>query len=835
MLKTALRNVLAHKARLLMTVLAVLLGTAFVAGTLVFTSTLSSAYEKSAVRGAQDIDVAVRLEEDSQNAAGKAVLTASTVQRLSELPGVRNANGTVTGDTALADKKGDLVGDGWSSKGGNWAEGDPRYPMEKGRGPLKGGEVALDSHTAERTGYRVGDTVRLSVAGPVRTEKVTGIFRTDDGGVAAGGSLVLFDTASAQRLFAEPGRWTGIELRAEEGVSQTALAARAEKALPTGAEAVTGKRLAKEQADSARGQMDTMRTGLLAFAGIALFVGIFLIANTFSMLVAQRTAELALMRALGASRRQVTRSVLIEALAVGLIASAGGLAAGIAIGAGLRSLLNASGQTIPDGPLVISPSTVLISLLTGVVVTVYAARMPARRAAKTPPVAAMNSVHAEAGGRSLLWRNSLGALLTAAGAVGVLAAISSKNKPLMGGGAALLVIGVFVLTPLLSRPVIAAAAPLLHPFGISGKLARRNAVRAPRRTAATASALMIGLTLVTGLTVVAGSVAQAIDKMAADSVKADYTVSMTNLRPLSPEVERTLAEQPGVTATSPLQIAAAKSGDKELRLTGVDADQIAQLAAPEFVDGSWRGFGGDKVAVDKATAEKNNWKQGSTVPVRYEDGRSDKLTVSAVYEDNAMFSGVMLDSAVLAPHLRGATDQQVLVAVDGGPSDAARERLEDALGNNPAVAVKNKEDVSDDFSSAFNLLLNMVYGLLGMAVLVAVLGVVNTLAMSVYERQQELGVLRAIGLDRRRVKRMVRLESVTISLFGGVMGVALGVFFGWAVGQLIGDSLSTYELVLPWPRLILFLFLAGVVGVLAALWPARRAARLNVLQAIKAQ
>ncbi|MEU4210290.1 ABC transporter permease [Streptomyces sp. NPDC026206] len=839
MFRTALRNVLAHKARLLMTVLAVMLGVAFVSGTLVFTSTISDAYQKSSQKGYTGVDVAVqphKQDSDRSNPGAAPQLTQNLLDRAGKVPGAASATGSVNGFAAIADKHGKLIGEGFSSSGANYYPGsdgkDARYPMKDGRAPRDAGEIALDARTAERAGYKVGDTVRISVDGPVLQQKVAGIFTTDDGNVAAGGSLALFETPTAQKLYAKPGEFSRIDVKAAPGTSQAALKTAVEKVLPKDAEATTGQQLADDEAELISKNMDGMRTALLVFAGISLFVGIFIIANTFTMLVAQRTKELALMRAVGASRRQVTRSVLIEAFVVGTIAGVAGLVTGIGIGSGLRALMNGTGATVPDGPLVVSANTVLVSMGVGIVVTMLAAWLPGRRAARIPPVAAMNSVHAVATTRSLVVRNSIGGVLTAAGAALVLGASSSST---MGMGAALVLIGVFVLTPLLSRPVIAASAPVLRLFGMPGKLARQNAVRNPRRTAATASALMIGLTLITGLTVIAGSVQKAIDKMATDSIKADYIVSMASMTPLSPDVEKTLAAHPGVTATSPLRSSPSRiDGDHET-LTGVNGRTIGQLTKVDFTAGSFNGLSGDKVVVDDATARTHHWKLGSSFTTTYEDGKQGKLTVSGVYKGNDLMRGLMVDVNTLAPHQREITDRQVMVRTKTGADDSAKENLRKALGDNPAIQVQDKKDVSDGIAKVIGLLLNMLYGLLAMAVVVAVLGVINTLAMSVFERSQEIGMLRAIGLDRKGIKRMVRLESLVISLFGGVMGVGLGVFFGWAAGDLIRKGLSTYELVLPWGRMGVFLLLAAVVGVLAALWPARRAAKLNMLSAIKAE
>ncbi|EYT79329.1 ABC transporter [Streptomyces sp. Tu 6176] len=843
MFRTALRNVLAHKARLLMTVLAVMLGVAFVSGTLVFTNTISDAYQNSSAKGFGHVDVAV--EPKHQDSKGDRVgttpdLTQALLNRSARVPGADSALGVVHGFTAIADKDGKLIGGGYQSQGGNyWGTKDPRYPLVSGTVPHGKDQVLIDSDTARRAGYKVGDTVRVSVDGPVLTPTVSGIFTTDDGNVAAGGSLALFDTASAQQLFGKPGTYDEIDVKAKAGVSQSTLKAQLDAVLPKGrTETTTAEKLADDQAKTISSAMSSMKQGLLVFAGIALFVGTFIIANTFTMLVAQRTKELALLRAVGASRRQVTRSVLVEAFVVGAVAAVTGLLAGIGIGAGLKGLMGTFGATVPDGPLVITPGTVVAALAVGVLVTMLAAWLPGRRAAKIPPVAAMSSLHAQATTKSLVLRNTIGALFAAAGVTVVIAATTMDTDAAqapMGLGAVLLIIGVFVLTPLLSRPLIAAAAPVLRLFGVSGKLARQNSVRNPRRTAATASALMIGLTLITGMTVMAGSLQHAIDKLAASAIRADYVVSMANGNGLSPDVDKKLSRAEGVTATSPLRNAPSRIGGQTEYLTGVNGSAIRKLTDLDVEEGAFT-VGGDRVVVDDSTAKDHRWSAGSAFTVSYEDGRKQQLTVAGVYKGNAMIRGIMLDNATLAPHLRAdATDMQVMVKTADGTSAAAKDKLVKALGSNPAIKIQDKKDISSEIAQAFTLMLNMLYGLLAMAVIVAVLGVINTLAMSVFERSQEIGMLRAIGLDRKGIKRMVRLESLVIALFGGVLGIGLGVFFGWATGQLVGSKMATYELILPWGRMAVFLLLAALVGVLAALWPARRAARLNMLQAIKAQ
>ncbi|MGA5168962.1 MULTISPECIES: ABC transporter permease [Streptomyces] len=842
MFRTALRNVLAHKARLLMTVLAVMLGVAFVSGTLVFTDTLSSAFRNQSAKSYDNVAVAVTSYADADDAEQEPGLSQRTVDRIGKLDGVASVTGRVDGFAGVADPDGKLIGVGWSNKGANFAPGkdgkDPAYVFTEGSGPVRDDQIALDKDTAAKGRYEVGEKVRVATNGPVREFTLAGVFTTDDGAVSAGGSLVLFDTSVAQALYLKPGYYTNVTVTAAPGADDTRILAAVKPLIPESAQAQTGAALADEQAKSIEEAMSGLNQMLLGFAGIALFVGVFLISNTFTMLVAQRTKELALMRAVGASRKQITRSVLAEAGVVGLIASVVGFALGIGLAAGLRSGMAAFGMKVPEGSLVIGTTPLLAALGVGVLITMFAAWLPGRRAAKIPPVAAMSSVHAIATTKSLVVRNSIGGFLTAAGAALIVAgaAAGSDGRWTIAGGAFLALVGVIVLIPLLSRPVIALVRPLIvRAFGVSGKLAAQNAVRNPRRTGATASALAIGLTLVTGLSVLGVTVGTALDKMTTDQIKADYMVVMASGGDLDKSALTALEKAPGVAAVSPQQAAYFQLKGEYVSASAITPGDIERVLKVEVVNGSLDTLGKGRIAVAEKTADKQGWKVGDTLPVVFGDEKKGSLTVGAVYKDTEFLSPVLVDTEVVAPHQAKPFIPQIFVTMDGGQTAANEKALVDALGDNPAINVMDKQDIRDEFGGMINMMLNIMYGLLAMALIIAVLGVVNTLAMSVFERQQEIGMLRAIGLDRRRVKRMVRLEAVVISVFGAVVGIGLGSFLGWAIGQTIKSELPGYALVIPWDRIGIFLVLAALVGVLAAMWPARSAARLNMLNAIKAE
>ncbi|MFI7087456.1 ABC transporter permease [Streptomyces anulatus] len=843
MFRTALRNVLAHKARLLMTVLAVMLGVAFVSGTLVFTDTLGNAFRKQSAKSYDNVAVSVEtFAGDDEKTYG---IDEATLEKIRGMDGVASATGRVSGFAGVADPDGKLIGNGWSNTGANFAPGkdgkDTSYVFTDGSGPAKNGSVALDKDTASKGKYRVGDPVRVATNGPVKEYTLSGIFTTEDGAVNAGGSLVLFDTATAQQLYLRPGVFQNATVSAAGGVSDQKLLSAIKPLLPEDATAQTGKALADQQAKDIESGMAGLNGMLLAFAGIALFVGIFLIANTFSMLIAQRTRELALMRAIGATRRQVKRSVLLEAAVVGTLASVIGFALGLGLATGLRSAMGLLGGKIPAGPLVVSPTAVGSAFAVGILITVLAAWLPARRAAKIAPVAAMSSVHATASTKSLVLRNSIGgviALIGAAGIVGGAGAGGTSGRQLVAGGAFFALIGVIILIPLLSRPVIALVRPLLKKlFGVSGKLASQNAVRNPRRTGATASALAIGLTLVTGISVLGVTLGQAIDKMTTDNIKADYLISMANGGPLDQSALTALEKADGVSALSPQQAAWFEVDGGGYSASGVTPGDVEQVFSLKTVSGSLGSLKDGQVAVGSKTAKTHGWKTGDTIPVTFEDDKKGKVTVGALYEENEFLSPFVIPKALADEHSTSTRPEirEIWIKADGGATDANEQSIVDALGDNPAMSVMDRQDIRDSFGGFINTALNIMYGLLAMALLIAVLGVVNTLAMSVFERQQEIGMLRAIGLDRGRVKRMIRLEAVVISLFGAVIGVGLGVFLGWAIGQTLSADIPGYALVIPWDRLGVFLLLACLVGVLASLWPARSAAKLNMLTAIKTE
>ncbi|MEY9946871.1 FtsX-like permease family protein [Kitasatospora sp. GAS1066B] len=834
MLRTVLRNALAHKARLLMTALAVLLGVAFLSATLTFAGTVSGAYQNSLSNSVDNNAVAITLTPGQYRQA-QGSLDAGLLQKVAALPGVAFASGSVFGFAAVADQAGRPITPPRSSIGANYIPGgngtDARYHMTDGRGPQSAEEIALDRSSAGKAHYRVGDMVPVSVNGPVLQEKLVGTFTTDDPKVSAGGSLVLFDTPTAQSLYLSPGHFSQITLSPAAGASRTQLLTDVQPLLPPdgSATAQSGQSLANQQSAITASSTEAVRNALLAFAGIALFVGVFGIANTFNLSAVRRTRELALVRAIGATRAQVTASIMAEAFLVGTVASILGALLGVAIASAVRAGLDATGSHLPSGPLVVSPGGVAASLVLGVLVSMLAAWLSARRAATIAPVAAMRGAQAQATRKSRVLRGSASAALTTFGVLTTLFGAWTGNRSGMGVlavGAPFTMMGVIVLTPILTRPVTALAArPLTRLWGPSGTLARRNAARNPRRTAATASALSIGLALVCALAVVGVSLTHEIDRRSTQGLRADYQIGMATPTPLDPSVAPALARTPAVTAVSALQSTDLHVADQTRSVTAVDPTTIAGLLDLTTTSGTASTLQTpNTVLVKQSTAAANGWTTGSQIPAIYPDGTRATLTVGGVVAPNRLLSDLVLSHASLAAHGVELTDQAVLLSTKDGANTKNRQALLNALGNNPIIQVKDHEQLRMDNEEQLSLLLDTVYGMLALTAIIAILGLVNTLTLSVFEHPREIGLLRAIGLEKANAAQMIRLESALTTLLGAGLGLGLGIFLAWAICRA-----APMTLILPWGSLALILATTALVCLSAALWPARRAARLHTL------
>ncbi|MEU3713648.1 ABC transporter permease [Streptomyces catenulae] len=848
MLRTALRNLLAHPARQLMTVLAVCLGVAFVSGALVFADSTAAAHRAAATKSYADIAVTVTAKQPPGRPADRrSVLDDALVRKLAAVPGVASVRPSVDGSAALNAADGTPLR---VKPGANPATAyipgkdgkDARYPLAEGRAPADAGELALDTGTAAVGHLHLGDPITLATDGPVLTKRLVGLVTTDDTRVTTGGTLTLFDRATAQKLFAEPGTYTGIDLTATPGTDETTLADRVTQVLPADrAEATTGTAQAEQQAVL----VSTLTRGYaklpLVFAGVSLFIGSFLIVNTFTMLVARRGRESALLRAIGATRRQVSRSILLEALAVGLVASAAGFLLGLGLAAALPTLLTTGGSSLPAGPLVIGARSVLAALAVGVGVTVLAAWLPARRAAKVAPVEAMRTAaRPPATGRPRL-RALTGTVLLAAG-VGLLLSLagaedaSEENLRTAMAGCALLVAALIVLAPLLAVPVLRLTGRLTGRFGITGRLAQENALRDPRRTAATAATLMISTALVAGLAVIGHSTTETLDRQAASGLGADYVIgSRTFSHGLDDATVERVTATPGVDHTTAVSDTTFFLDGGVRTIAGVDPGTVDRTLKLGLVSGSLEHLGPGRIALSRSTAHENGLTTGDRVRARI--GRQQDpapYTVVAVFEDNPLAQDVLGARGEVAQHsfLPGSV-QRILVGTDGHTvSRATEDRLRIAVGHSPLVTVQDREAFIEEAAGVLADLLKVVYGMLALGTVIGALGIINTLAMSVAERTREIGALRAIGMDRTAVRRMIRLEAVTVAGFGTLLGLAGGLFGAWRIGALANGAMDRYTFSLPWGTLLLLSLLSLTTGALAATLPARRAASLNPLEAV---
>jgi putative ABC transport system permease protein len=842
-LRATLKSLLARKLRLFMSGFAIILGVAFVAGSLIFTDTLGKTFES--IMDGSTGEVVVRPEgvSNDDGVQSTKVLPASVVDDLSGLPDVSRVDGNVSDfGTFVVGTDGKLVGgSGAPGIGINYNDapamtGETAARIVSGRPPERSGEVVVDTGTAERAGYEVGDTVQLvtSTDQPSLTATLVGTMEFG-GGSMAGASLVGFDTATAQDLYLD-GRdvYNDVWVTGQAGVSQSQLRDEVASHLPSGVEAVTGDQAAEEAANDINQALSFITTFLLVFAGIALFVGSFLIINTFSILVAQRSRELALLRAIGAKRGQVTRSVIVEAFLVGFIGATVGLGLGAVLAVGIKVLFGTIGLDLSDSGLVFEPRTVVAAYAVGIVVTVVAAYLPARRAGKIAPVAALRDDPSLDEG-PLHWRVGLGALLILVGAAalgtGLFADVPNAIW-YVGGGIFGVVLGAALTSPLVGRPVIALAGVVYRRlFGTVGRMAEQNAIRNPRRTAATASALMIGLTLVSMMAVVGQSTKASIDQLIEENFTADYVVSNAIGMPFSPAIAGEVADVPGVDSVSPLRMARVDVGGDGTSVAAVDTATFGRIAQMDFTDGDLSDLDARSVLVRDDTRHGRG--VGDTVDVTF-SGDTTSLRIAGFYHDTPALAGAPYLLSLRGMRDLGVKPADTMVYLTTSPSassGAVQSDIDGIIADLPTVTLKDQAAFAEEQRAPIDQLLYMIYALLGLALVIAVLGIVNTLALSVMERTREIGLLRAVGLGRRQLKRMIRLEAMVIAILGAVLGVVLGVGFGVALQQALADD-GIEVLAIPYLYLTAFLVVAAAVGVLAALWPARRAARLDVLQAI---
>ena len=859
MWRVTIKGLLGKKLRLVLTSIAVVLGVAFMSGTFVLTDTLGRVFDDLFSQQARDTDAVVRTKQELSNDDAQGGFVPRNPVPETLLPTVESAEGArfTSGSVfnccaAVVGKDGDIVQNGGAPTFGlSWPakEFAGLFKLQAGSPPSSADEVAIDKDTASTAKMKIGDEVRVVfTTSPARSFTVSGIFEYGDAGLA-GATFAAFEMETAQEVMNRVGQFDTIDVKAEPGISPEEMVRNIRVALrdageARGLEVKTAQAVADETADDIKQGLSFFNTFLLVFAFIALFVGAFIIYNTFSIIVAQRSRELALLRAIGASGKQVKRSVSLEALVVGLLSSVIGLLLGVFVAIGLEALLSAFGLSLPSHSPVILPRTVIVAIVVGTLVTYVSAVAPARRAAKVAPVAAMRDTPVVLGGGNGRYR--IGFVLLAVGlallAFGLFgpspSGVPGGRAGLVGIAATLVFIGVAMVSPLVARPVSSVLGWAPARFrGMSGVLARENAMRNPRRTATTASALMIGLALITLVSIFGASAKKSFTSIIDDSVRADFIVTAKGFgggNGFTPDVASQISDQLPSAAVVEFRNGFFRDPDgsqKPLTAAPADIEQALKIDLRPTAD--LDAFADDGVLLYKNTAEDLKAKVGDDITMTFEKTGPQQVTVQGIFDENRTVGVNYLLS--LADFETNFTDQvDSLVAVKVGADESthdARRAINGVLKDFPNLQVEDQAEFKASRLAQFDTILNLLYVMLLLAVVIALIGIVNTLALSIYERTREIGLLRAVGMTRKQVKRMVRDEAVIISIFGSFLGLVIGLLFGAALVSAIGEGVT---FTIPFGQLALFVILAGVAGLLAGMWPARRAAHHNVLDAIEA-
>jgi putative ABC transport system permease protein len=845
-LKVTWRNLAARKLRLLLSAFAIVLGVAFVAGSLIFTDALDGSFDDIVDGSTADVEIAYRGAASWDSAQDARVIDAAVADRLGELPEVDSVHPWTQLQTVF------VIGSDGKVVGGNGAPGlafnynearaitgRPIFTLQDGALPAGAGEVALDETTVERAGYDIGDTVRLVTPGrpPTVEAELTGVIRFGAGGLN-GATLTVFDRQWMQdQFFGGRDVYNAISLNAADGVTQRQLADAAQEVLPRGVVARTGDAVVTDTKNQIDEIMGFLNTFLLVFAAVSLVVGTFLIINTFSILVAQRSRELALLRALGASRGQVNRSVLLEAFGVGLVGSTLGLLGGYGLALALKALFGTFGLDIGDARFTVAPRTVVASYAVGIVVTVLAAYLPARRASRIAPVQALRDDVAMPES-SLHVRMLIGSLLVAAGAASMAAGLMDLGGNALieiGAGMLAILIGVALLSPLVGRPFIRLFGVAFRPFGSIGRLATENSLRNPRRTAATASALMVGLALMTMMAILGSSASASTDEAVKTGLTSQFIVSNAVGQPFSTDVARQIRTLDSVDTVASMRYASAEVDGRPAFMAAVEPEDLAAVIDVPLAAGSLGGLTDGTVLVGARNAETRGLEVGDRVTLTFQGGEVDVEVAGILAAGGALPADWLVTQQTLVEGGLFPLDSMLFIKKAVGVSTADLRADVDAItADLPTVTLTDPQQFADEQKAQINQLLYLIYGLLVLSVFIAALGVVNTLALSVIERTREVGLLRAIGISRPQLRTMIRLESIVIAVFGALLGLAMGVAFGVTLMRSLEDEGLT-EIVVPWVTLVAFVLASALLGVLAAVFPARRAAKLDVLRAISTE
>ena len=846
MWRTALRTLAAHKLRLLTTGLAVVIGVAFMSGTMVLSATMARTMDEMFANAYEGTDGLVRAESVFETPEGFAVrprMDEAMLDVIEDVDGVDVAQGDVWGVAQVIGRDGDPVGNpemGPPTVGASWPIDELNtWTLESGRAPEADDEVAIDKKTADEAGYEAGDRAQVLVSGAPLDVTISGIVTFAGADSPGGASFTLFTLPAAQLHVGEVGKLDSVSIAAEDGVSQAELVGRIGEVLPDGIEAITGQAYVEENQDAMAEALGFFDQFMMVFAVVALLVGGFTIFNTFFITVAQRTKQHALMRAVGASRRQVLVSVLLEAIAIGVVASLIGLAAGLGVAAGLKVLLTAAGVELPAGGIVFGLDTALVAFGAGVLVTVGAAVSPARKAGKVPPVAAMRDIEVTSSGYGSKERIIVGVLVLSAGVGGLLYGLlgSPGNAlALVGVSAIVVFFGVSILGRTVSLPMSRIIGlPVAKLRGVSGHLARENAMRSPKRTAATAAALMIGVGLVSFITIFAASTKTSFGKVMDRTFAGDIVITSPQQFAggggLSPDLTERVAALPEVESAGSIRAGIAQiDGSTQYLLAA--GDEVFDIFDVDPVAGSPDDLGATSIAVYEGVAEDKGLSLGDEVTAEFAATGAQTLTVGLIYGEQQPAGDWLLGVDAYEANFVDQLDAQIFIkSADGVSPDAAVAAVERAAAPYAGAKVLDQNEYKEEQMAFVDQMLGLVYAMLALAILIALLGIGNTLALSIFERTRELGVLRAVGMTRRQLRSTIRWESVIIAVQGALLGLGIGVFFGWALVKAMEDE-GLNTLALPVQSLLVVVLLAALAGVVAAILPARRASRLDVLRAV---
>ncbi|WP_116998085.1 ABC transporter permease [Desertimonas flava] len=846
MLGMTLRSMFARKRRMVSMALAVVLGVAFLAGTLVFTDTISRTFDDLFADIYDDTDTIVRSAtgiEVEMAGEQRGRIPQSTLSTVQGVAGVADAQGFVQGFAQLVDHDGDAIGNpgqGPPTLGMSYLSGrlGPWTLTQGSRAPGPG-ELAIDRKSARDGDLELGDLVTVITQTGAHEFPLVGIVRFGSVDSLAGASVALFDLTTAQQvLIGDVGELDTIMVAAEPGVSEEEVTERVAGVLPDGQEAVTGAEMTEEQQDYVADAMGFFTTFLLVFAVIGLVVACFTIFNTFQIVITQRLREMALLRAIGATRRQVLAAQLLEAVVVGTISSAVGLGVGVGVAQGLKALMAGFGIDLPAGGTVLQLRTVAASMVIGTAATVVSAVFPALRASRVPPIAALRDVAVDVSAHSSR-RLLIGGATTALGVAAFVAGLVGSEIAWVGLGALVTFLGVFVLGPLVAGPTAdTVGAPLARFRGIAGRLARQNATRNPKRTARTGGALMIGVALVIAINVIAASAKDWIRDVIGTQFTGSHVVTSDTFAfgGLSPELGAELSALPEIEAAAGVRTGVAQivgDGDlSDIAYVAVDPDSAGQVFEIGVADSVLESLDETGILLDDGEAAARRLGVGDVIDVRFIDGTTRPLTVTGIYADDELAGKFVVSQGLHESTGADQFDFAVYIAVAPGVSDdearAAMQPIVDRFANAELVS---RTTYIDDQAAQIDPLVNQMYALLALAVGIALFSIANSMALSVYERTRELGLLRAVGMDRGQTRSSVRWEAAIVGLIGTVLGLLIGVSFGWAISVTIrGDGLEAFSLPLQPVAVVTLLALAGAV--LAATRPARRAAHVDILRAI---